>query len=83
MQIDEHVRIPLVEHRQRSACLRRLSLYIITIEIESLRIGTHTDHLGSILLPTIQFLPGELFVAIRVVVRHCDQNNRIEGVRLR
>ena len=82
VEINEDVRIPRAEHCQRGNRLRRFSLYVIAIEVESLRVGTRPDEYGSVLLGAIALLRCEPLVAISIVNRHGNEDDRIEHIRV-
>ena len=82
VEINEDVRIPRAEHCQRGNRLRRFSLYVIAIEVESLRVGTRPDEYGSVLLGAIALLRGEPLVAVSIVNRHGNEDDRIEHIRV-
>src|SRR5205823_15087733 len=81
MEVDEHVRIPRAEHRERGNSLRRLSLYVIAIQIQALSVRARPDERRTVLLRAISLLWGEPFVAIRVVDRNGNEHDGIERVR--
>ena len=81
MQINEDVGIPLVEHREGCASLRRFGLDVVAIEIQSLCIRANAYHLRTVLRSPIYLLPRELLIAVSIVDRNRDQNHRVQCVR--
>ena len=82
VEINEDVRIPSAEHCQRGNRLRRFSFDVIAVEVESLRVGTRPDEYWSVLLGAIALLRGEPLVAISIVNRHGNEDDRIEYIRV-
>ena len=82
VEIHEQIGIPLVEHRQRAARLRRVGVDVVAIEIPARRVLSRADQLGSVLRAAIACLRAEFLVAIGVVDRLHDQHDRVEHVLL-
>lgn len=79
VKIDKDVRIPRIEQRQSATSLGGFRFHVIPIEIEPLPVRPFADHRRSVLRAAVSLLWRELLVAVRVVNRDRDQNDRIEN----
>jgi hypothetical protein len=82
VQVDEDVRLPRGEHRERRARLRRFGLDVVPVEVERVGIGSLADHCRTILRRAVSLLGSDALVTVDVVDRDGDEHDRVEDVEL-
>jgi hypothetical protein len=82
VKIHEDIGIPGVEHREGRSSLRCLRFYVITIEIQVLRVCPGTDQRRAVLVRAVARLVREALVPVGVVDGNRNEDYGIERVWL-
>jgi hypothetical protein len=82
VKVDEHVRLPRGKHRERRSSLRRLGLDVVAIEVERVRVRPLSNERRAVLGRPVALLRSDALVAVGVVDRHRDEDDRVEDVVL-